>query len=260
MNDTAPDPAEPTLSLSRDLTIGGQPSLGFDTYTVRQLADLIEPALQQQCQGGTADAARRAAHAIVCRHNRCAGEQSAPPPRNALDAPQTAAPSAPGHGGHPGGENGPHTGTQSREPHRCGNCEGIDPDTCLMNPDRPCTGECDPTTGAYTHSPHCPGTPDAEERRQRYARAMDAVTGGICPADLIDAVVAVADAEQADLRATVLREAIDVAREEGHRLEEVAGIEPARGARSVAYLLRQRLVKAQRAAPQAGDDTTGGAP
>lgn len=198
----------------------------------------------------------------AARHNaeRAAEEQPADAPRNALGAPQTAEPPAPGPEQHPGGENGPHTGTQSREPHRCGNCEGIDPDTCLMNPDRPCTGECDPTTGAYTHSPHCPGTPDAEERRQRYARAMDAVTGGICPADLIDAVVAVADAEQADLRATVLREAIDVAREEGHRLEEVAGIEPARGARSVAYLLRQRLVKAQRAAPQAGDDTTGATP
>jgi len=46
-------------------------------------------------------------------------------------------------------------------------------------------------------------------------------------------------------RAAVLREAIDVAREEGHRLEEVAGVEAARGARSVAYLLRKLLVKAQ---------------
>lgn len=46
-------------------------------------------------------------------------------------------------------------------------------------------------------------------------------------------------------RAAILREAIDVAREEGHRLEEVAGIEPARGARCVAYLLRKLLAKTQ---------------
>ncbi|WP_245727153.1 hypothetical protein [Streptomyces longwoodensis] len=54
-------------------------------------------------------------------------------------------------------------------------------------------------------------------------------------------------------RATVLREAIDVAREEGHRLEEVAGIEAARGARSVACLLRKLLgkVPVQRSADQA---------
>lgn len=45
-------------------------------------------------------------------------------------------------------------------------------------------------------------------------------------------------------RAAVLREAIDVAREEGHRLEAEQGIEAARGARSVAYLLRKLLVKA----------------
>ncbi|MGW4728888.1 hypothetical protein ACWEQC_06855 [Streptomyces shenzhenensis] len=46
-------------------------------------------------------------------------------------------------------------------------------------------------------------------------------------------------------RAAVLREAIDLARDEACRLEEVAGIEVARGARCVAYLLRKRLVKAQ---------------
>ena len=52
-------------------------------------------------------------------------------------------------------------------------------------------------------------------------------------------------------RASVLREAIDAAREEGHRLEEAAGIEAARGARSVAYLLRKMLAKAQPATPAA---------
>jgi hypothetical protein len=35
----------------------------------------------------------------------------------------------------------------------------------------------------------------AAGRRKRYAAAMDAVTGGICPTDLIDAVMAVADVE-----------------------------------------------------------------
>jgi len=65
-------------------------------------------------------------------------------------------------------------------------------------------------------------------------------------------------------RAAVLREAIDVAREEGHRLEEVSGIKAARGARSVAYLLRRLLVKAQAAVPAAvsgrTDNETGATP
>jgi hypothetical protein len=30
--------------------------------------------------------------------------------------------------------------TDDETPHRCRNCEGIDPDTCLMNPDRPAVG------------------------------------------------------------------------------------------------------------------------
>lgn len=37
--------------------------------------------------------------------------------------------------------------------------------------------------------------PDRSERRARYAAAMDAVTGGTCPTDLIDAVMGVADTE-----------------------------------------------------------------
>ncbi|MFE1109678.1 hypothetical protein ACFW5U_27845 [Streptomyces rochei] len=53
--------------------------------------------------------------------------------------------------------------------------------------------------------------------------------------------MAIADQEQA----AVLREAIDVAREEGHRLEVEAGIEAARGARCVAYLLRKLLANEQ---------------
>lgn len=51
--------------------------------------------------------------------------------------------------------------------------------------------------------------------------------------------------ERAEHRAAVLREAIDVAHEEGHRIEAQVGIEAARGARCVAYLLRQRLAKGE---------------
>ncbi|MGW1267565.1 hypothetical protein, partial [Streptomyces sp. NPDC002491] len=57
--------------------------------------------------------------------------------------------------------------------------------------------------------------------------------------------------ERAEIRNATLREAIDVAREEGHRLEEVAGIAHARGARSVAYILRKLLAKEQ---PAVGAD------
>lgn len=68
---------------------------------------------------------------------------------------------------------------------------------------------------------------------------------------------ALREQQRAEHRASVLREAIDVAREEGHRLEESAGIEPARGARSVAYLLRKLLAKAQPAtAPPTVDRAT----
>ncbi|MFJ3812243.1 hypothetical protein ACIPWE_38510 [Streptomyces sp. NPDC090073] len=45
------------------------------------------------------------------------------------------------------------------------------------------------------------------ERRKQYAAAMDAVTGGICPGDLIDAVMAVADGELAAVRAGAFEEA-----------------------------------------------------
>lgn len=44
-------------------------------------------------------------------------------------------------------------------------------------------------------TPEIPVRSSTAERRRRYAAAMDAVTGGICPTDLIDAVMAVADAE-----------------------------------------------------------------
>jgi hypothetical protein len=58
-----------------------------------------------------------------------------------------------------------------------------------------------------------------------------------------EARTAADEAATAAIRAGALREAIDVAREEGHRLEAEQGIEAARGARSVAYLLRKLLAK-----------------
>ncbi|MGA4900302.1 hypothetical protein ACPCAJ_21210 [Streptomyces griseoincarnatus] len=81
-------PPEPTVSMSRVFTdTDGHPSIGFDTFTVQQLADLIEPALRRVAvrlgpnalamlqrgetvglSGGEyADLAREAAHAIVHR-------------------------------------------------------------------------------------------------------------------------------------------------------------------------------------------------
>ncbi|MGA4896717.1 hypothetical protein ACPCAJ_01960 [Streptomyces griseoincarnatus] len=81
-------PPEPTVSMSRVFTdTDGYPSIGFDTFTVQQLADLIEPALRRAAvrlgpnalamlqrgetvglSGGEyADLAREAAHAIVHR-------------------------------------------------------------------------------------------------------------------------------------------------------------------------------------------------
>ncbi len=83
-------PPEPTVSISAvyDDT-DGHKSIGFDSYTVAQLADLIEPALHQVAiqlgpnalallqpgetvglSGGEyADLARQAAHAIVHRND-----------------------------------------------------------------------------------------------------------------------------------------------------------------------------------------------
>lgn len=63
-------------------------------------------------------------------------------------------------------------------------------------------------------------------------------------------------------RAAAFREAYDIAHQEANRLEEAAGIEPARGARCVAHLLRKRaapgLTAAQFAAtlavPAGGSD------
>lgn len=90
----APQP-EPTVSMSHVFTdIDGQKSIGFDSFTVEQLADLIEPALRRVTvrlgpnaiamlqrgetvglSGGEyADLAREAAHAIVHRNDEPNGE------------------------------------------------------------------------------------------------------------------------------------------------------------------------------------------
>ncbi|WP_439947212.1 hypothetical protein [Streptomyces sp. BBFR109] len=82
-------PAEPTVSMSYAYTdFDGYVSVGFDTFTVQQLADLVEPALRRVAvrlgphalamlqrgehvglSGGEyADLARQAAHKIVHRH------------------------------------------------------------------------------------------------------------------------------------------------------------------------------------------------
>lgn len=65
-------PPEPTVSMSRIFTDGdGRPSIGFDVFTVQQLADLIEPAFRasdiEVSADHFADLAREAAHAIVHR-------------------------------------------------------------------------------------------------------------------------------------------------------------------------------------------------
>lgn len=66
-------PPEPTVSLSRVFTAAdGHPAIGFDTYTVEQLAELIEPALRDSSIPFHADylgdLASTAAEAIIHRH------------------------------------------------------------------------------------------------------------------------------------------------------------------------------------------------
>lgn len=83
----APKP-EPTVSLSRVYTdTDGYPSIGFDAYTVPELARLIEPALGDPLKA--AAAARR----IVHRHDELPAAVPVPPPadRAALRAAVTAA-------------------------------------------------------------------------------------------------------------------------------------------------------------------------
>lgn len=93
----APKP-EPVVSMSKIFVADdGYPAIGYDSYTVQELADLIEPALRQVqinlgpnaltmlqrgetvgLSGGEyADLAREAAHAIVYRHDReCVASRS----------------------------------------------------------------------------------------------------------------------------------------------------------------------------------------
>ncbi|MGW4825020.1 hypothetical protein ACWEP4_40460 [Streptomyces sp. NPDC004227] len=76
---------EPTVSLSRVYTDhDGYPSIGFDEYTVQQLADLIEPGLRSAgvrvSAGRYSDLAHAAAVAIVTRHRKSAVPAAVPPP------------------------------------------------------------------------------------------------------------------------------------------------------------------------------------
>lgn len=68
------DRPEPTVSMSKVYTDSdGFPSIGFDQYTVAQLAELIEPALRDADVEVTADyfpdLALAAARAIVHRND-----------------------------------------------------------------------------------------------------------------------------------------------------------------------------------------------
>lgn len=61
-----------------------------------------------------------------------------------------------------------------------------------------CTGECDPTTGAYKHRPDC-ATERQSARRGRYAAAIDQAPW----ARAVERAIGVADAETADLCAAL---------------------------------------------------------
>lgn len=73
----APKP-EPTVSMSAVYTdADGYPSLGFDSYTVDQLAELLDPVLgfeAVRARRGSVDLAHLAAHAIVHRNDDTAAE------------------------------------------------------------------------------------------------------------------------------------------------------------------------------------------
>ena len=74
------DRPEPTVSMTMVYTDpeDGLPSIGFDTYTVDQLAELIEPAINRPVDGWAnpySEAyghwrARQAAHAIIHRDDK----------------------------------------------------------------------------------------------------------------------------------------------------------------------------------------------
>ncbi|THA72517.1 hypothetical protein E6R60_26675 [Streptomyces sp. A0642] len=120
-------------------------------------------------------------------------------------------------------------GTIDQQPaHRCGNCEGIDPDTCVNNPHRPselrnrltrALDECrtmipasqsDVVLSVLRKAGVLPAPTDRAvadqpaDRRARYAAAIRAA--GVYNLDAhTAAAMAVADTEQADLRAEVER-------------------------------------------------------
>lgn len=79
----APAP-EPTVSLSHVYTdTDGRKSIGFDTYTVDQLAELLDPVLggeAMRARKGSVDLAHLAAHAIVHRNDERAAAPAGPSP------------------------------------------------------------------------------------------------------------------------------------------------------------------------------------
>ncbi|MGW4222962.1 hypothetical protein ACWEG1_05845 [Streptomyces bauhiniae] len=83
-------PPEPTVSMSRVYTdTDGQRSIGFDVYTVEQLAELLDPVLgsaAMRARTGSVDLAHLAAHAIMHRNDADAAPVlvSPPPDRAAL--------------------------------------------------------------------------------------------------------------------------------------------------------------------------------
>ncbi|MEJ8671903.1 hypothetical protein WKI71_36725 [Streptomyces sp. MS1.AVA.1] len=89
------------------------------------------------------------------------------------------------------------------------------------------------------------------DRRERYAAAMDAVTGGICPTDLIDAVMAVADTELAARRAADLRDAEEICDEAGASYTAKALNEQADGAYALMARFRRKAEEAEQTAASA---------
>lgn len=68
------DKPEPTVSMSKVYTdTDGHPSIGFDQYTVGQLAELIEPAVRAEIiliDDQYTNIARSVAHAIIHRNDQ----------------------------------------------------------------------------------------------------------------------------------------------------------------------------------------------
>jgi hypothetical protein len=90
-------------------------------------------------------------------------------------------------------------------------------------------------------------------RRERYAAAMDAVTGGICPTDLIDAVMAVADEELQQERERLF---VPLHRAESENARLLAAAPAVQAPAADRAALREQIAEAAlRAVETAMDDT-----